>query len=186
MTRWIVVVLVLAAAGVGLVWLVRGGGKGGAGGAGAATSASPAGATVPPALPEATADPARTPPTLAPRTPPTPLTPFTPPSLPARDLDRERGVRTRLDAVLHDYPDLAEIKTLECTAGGACRVELEVTDLRLFAAPYERLQEPGAGGFADEHGSMVLSKPVALGAGETGPFLVSFQLTAPLPDAPPP
>jgi hypothetical protein len=173
--RWIVVIVVLAVLGGGLVWMTR--------------------SRRPESLPAVAPEAAKTPPLPTPA-PPTPVAapPAPAPSvsdapnpadapnaagapLPA-DPAREAIVRRQLTAVLDRYPGVATVTKLECLRTGACNVEMEVRDLKDFGAPLERLQEPESG-LSGDHAIMVLSKPEAVGPGGTPPYRFKFYVTPP-------
>jgi hypothetical protein len=106
-----------------------------------------------------------------------PIEPPAPPQ-PPQALDRDDEVRTKVNAVLDKYPDVAKLKTLECQPTGACQVTVEVDDLDNFRAPLELLQDPESG-LSGDHALIVLSKPEALGPKGTAPYLFHFALTPP-------
>jgi hypothetical protein len=100
--------------------------------------------------------------------------PLPPPRAPARDLDRERAVRERIEQVIAERaPGVGVLKTLACIEDH-CRVEIEVASVDAFRPAFERLQEPG--GLADLARSMALENPVAESGDDAGPYLVAFSL----------
>jgi hypothetical protein len=100
------------------------------------------------------------------------------PPQPPQALDRDDEVRTKVDAVLAKYPDVATLKSIECQPTGACSIQVQVDDLDNFRAPLELLQDPESG-LSGDHKLMILSKPEALGPKGTAPYLFTFQLTPP-------
>ncbi len=158
------VIAVVIAGMVALVWLANGRSK----------HAMPHAST---AADAGSAEPTPPTPGKAPGKAPVPSVPPVPP-VPPQALDRDNEVRTKIDAVLDRYPDVATLKTLECQPTGACRIEIEVDDLSNFRAPMELLQDPESG-LSGDHALMVLSKPVPLGPNGTAPYLFTFQLTPP-------
>jgi hypothetical protein len=101
-----------------------------------------------------------------------------PPPTPPQALDRDDEVRTKVDAVLSKYPDVASLKSIECQPTGACQIQVQVDDLDNFRAPLELLQDPESG-LSGDHKLMILSKPEALGPKGTAPYIFTFQLTPP-------
>jgi hypothetical protein len=108
---------------------------------------------------------------------PAPDVPPAPP-VPPQALDRDDEVRTKVDAVLSKYPDVATLKSIECQPTGACQIQVQVDDLDNFRAPLELLQDPESG-LSGDHKLMILSKPEALGPKGTAPYIFTFQLTPP-------
>ena len=163
----VVVVAAVAAVGIGIFALAgRGRSKHGA--------SAPAGAGEPGGTAATPAPVAGTPVGKLPSTPAPPPTPPPPPQA----LDREVEVRTKVDRVLDQYPDVAKVRNVECQPTGACKIEVEVDDLNNFRAPLELLQDP-EGGLAGDHALMILSKPVPLGPNNGPPLLFTFQVTPP-------
>ena len=116
--------------------------------------------------------------TKLPVIPPVGPLPDAAPPQPPQALDRDDEVRTKINAVLDKYPDVAKLKALECQPTGACQITVEVDDLDNFRAPLELLQDPESG-LSGDHALMVLSKPEALGPKGTAPYLFRFALTPP-------
>jgi hypothetical protein len=171
-SRWIVVIVVLAVLCGGLVWMTRS--RRPEELPAMAPEAARAKVETPPS-PAAVPPPAAAPPPAVSDVPKAADTP-SPPS--GTDPGREVDVRRKITAVLDRYPGVATLRKLECQPTGACSVEMEVRDLNAFATPLERLQEPESG-LSGDHAMMVLSRPEPIGPNGGAPFLFKFHVTPP-------
>ena len=175
MSRWIVVVVVLAVLGGGLVWMTRSRRPE------ELPAVAPEAAKAKVETPTSSAPPPAAPPSVSDVPKPADVpSPPSPPAAPgaATDPGREVDVRRKITAVLDRYPGVATLRKLECQPTGACSVEMEVRDLNAFATPLERLQEPESG-LSGDHAMMVLSKPEPIGPNGGAPFLFKFFVTPP-------